>query len=175
MKLQQFVLDIYTLRLKEAERAVDGLTPEQLNWMPKPESNSIGWLIWHAARSQDRMISDVFGEDQLWVREGWHNKFNRPPDQNDTGFGHTPAQVAAFRAPDAQALVDYARAVFERTKTYITTRLNEEDLERQVKSPTLGSTSTVEHRLLMTIGDLQHIGQAGYVRGLQSGIGWYGK
>jgi hypothetical protein len=55
------------------------------------------------------------------------------------------------------------------------TRLTEKDLEREVASPTLGITMTVEQRILSTINDFQHIGQAGYIRGLLTGIGWYGR
>jgi hypothetical protein len=53
--------------------------------------------------------------------------------------------------------------------------LTENDLEREVFNPTLKMTYTVEQRILSTINDFQHIGQAGYVRGLLSGIGWYGR
>jgi hypothetical protein len=175
MNLRRFVMDIYARRFEELEHTVTGLTPEQLEYQPKPESNSIGWLIWHATRSQDRMNADLFGEDQLWVSAGWYAKFNRPPDQKDTGYGHTPAQVAAVRAPEAQALLDYARAVYERTRSYVNTRLTATDLQRKVKSPTLGTTASVEERIIGTINDFQHIGQAGYIRGMLSGIGWYGR
>ena len=175
MNLEKFVLDIYNRRYQELAQTVSGLTAEQLNYRPGPESNSIGWLIWHATRSQDRMNADLFGEDQLWVSGDWYLKFNRLPDQNDTGYGHTPAQVADFKAPDSQGLLDYARAVHERTTEYITTRLTENDLDREVFSPTLKMTYTVEQRILSTINDFQHIGQAGYIRGLLSGIGWYGR
>jgi hypothetical protein len=175
MNLRQFVMDICERRYQELEKTLTGLNPEQLDYQPGPESNSIGWLIWHATRSEDRMHAELFGEDQLWVSGKWHLKFNRPPDQNDTGYGHTPAQAAAFKAPSIQILLDYARAVHERTLLYISTRLTENDLEREVVSPTLGTTNTVEQRILSTINDFQHIGQAGYVRGLLSGIGWYGR
>jgi len=175
MNLQQFTLDIYTQLQKEIEKVVTGLTPEQLNYQPKPDTNSIGWLIWHSTRSQDRMNGDLFGEDQLWVSANWHMKFNRLPDQKDTGNRHTPAQVQAFRAPDAQTLLDYYHAVFEKTKLYINTWLSEADLQREVYSPTFETTATVEQRILGTINNFQHVGQAGYVRGLLSGIGWYGR
>jgi hypothetical protein len=175
MNLQSFLMDIYMLRCKELEQTLVGLTSEQINYRPKPESNSIGWLIWHATRSQDRMNADLFGEDQLWVSGNWYLKFNRFPDQKDTGYGHTPAQVANFKAPDVQTLLEYARVVYERTQGYFKTRLTEKDLEREVVSPTLGITTTVEKRILSTINDFQHIGQAGYVRSLLTGIGWYGR
>ena len=71
--------------------------------------------------------------------------------------------------------LSYARVVYERTEVYFKTRLTEKDLEREVVSPTLGITTTVEKRILSSINDFQHIGQAGYVRGLLTGIGWYGR
>ena len=175
MNLQKFVLDIYNRRYQELAQTVNGLTTEQLQYQPKPESNSIGWLVWHAIRTQDRLNADLFGEDQLWVSTRWYLKFNRTPDQNDTGYGHTPTQAANFKAPDSQIFLDYARAVHERTRAYVTTRLTEHDLEREVLSPSLKTTDTVEQRILSTINDFQHIGQAGYVRGLLTGIGWCGR
>ena len=67
MNLQSFLMDIYALRYKELEQTLVWLTSKQINYRPKPESNSIGWLIWHATRSQDRINADLLGEDQLWV------------------------------------------------------------------------------------------------------------
>lgn len=173
MKWQECTLDIFSRIQQELEQVLNGLTVEDLNYQPKRESNSIGWLAWHSARSQDRMNADLFGEEQLWIRDKWYARFNREPDPRDTGVGHTTEQAAAFRAPDSQTLLDYYHAVSERTRVYITTRLTEADLKREVRSPTLGTTNTVEGRLLGVINNLQHIGQAGYVRGMLKGKGWY--
>lgn len=174
MKYEQFILDVYARLRKELELVLKDLTIEELNYQPKPQSNSIGWLIWHSIRSQDRMNADLFGEEQLWISAKWHEKFNRKPDPKDTGMGHTSTQVAEFRAPDVQTCQEYFQAVFERTQEYILTRLSASDLEREVFSPTLGITATVEGRFLGTINNFQHIGQAGYVKGMLKGIGWYG-
>jgi hypothetical protein len=97
------------------------------------------------------------------------------PDPKESGFGHTAEHAAAFRSPDVQTYFDYYKAVFARTKEYILTRLSPADLQREVISPTLGTTNTVEGRLLGAINDFQHIGQAGYVKGMLKGIGWYGR
>jgi hypothetical protein len=174
MKSEQFIMDIYALLLREMELVLKDLTPAQLNYRPGPQSNSIGWLVWHTARSQDRMNADLFGEDQLWIKDQWYYKFTREADPKDTGFGHTAEQVSAFRAPDAATCLSYYQAVSARTREYVSTRLSPADLDREVFSQSLGVSRTVEARLLMTIGNLQHIGQAGYVKGLQKGIGWYG-
>jgi hypothetical protein len=175
MNYETFILDIYVRLFQELEQVLKGLTADELNYHPKPQSNSIGWLAWHTIRSQDRMNADLFGEEQLWIREKWYAGFNRKPDPKESGVGHTPEEAAAFRAPDIQTYIDYYQAVFERTKQYITTRLSPQDLQREVVSPTLGTTSTVEARLIGTIYNYQHVGQAGYVKGMLKGIGWYGR
>jgi DinB superfamily len=175
MTYEQFILDIYVRLFQQFELVLKGLTNEELNYQPDSHSNSIGWLAWHTIRSQDRLNADLFGEEQLWISEKWYLKFNRKADPKETGNGHTAAQVAEFRAPDIQTYLDYYKAVFERTKIYITTRLSPTDLQREVTSPTLGNTVTVESRLLGTINNYQHVGQAGYVKGMLKGIGWYGR
>jgi hypothetical protein len=174
MKYEQFILDIYIRLFHEFEVVLKGLMPEELKFQIKPASNSIGWLAWHTIRSQDRLNADLFGEDQLWISEKWHLKFNRQADPKDTGVGHSAKEVAEFRAPDVKTYLEYYTAVFERTKLYINTRLSPADLEREVKSPTLGTSATVETRLLGTINNFQHIGQAGYVKGMLKEFGWYG-
>ena len=175
MEYQQFILDIY-IRLKdEFGLVLKDITIEELNYRPAPQSNSIGWLLWHTIRSQDRLNADLFGEEQLWINQKWHIKFNREANPKETGNGHTAQQAAAFRAPDVQIYLDYYQAVFERTKQYIATQLSPSDLQREVASPTLGTTATVESRLLGTINNFQHVGQAGYVKGMLKGIGWYGR
>jgi hypothetical protein len=173
-KLQEFLIATFARLQSELEQVLDGLTPDDLNYRPGPDSNSIGWLVWHSTRSQDRMNADLFSEDQLWVREKWYVKFNRAPDQKDTGMRHTSEQVAAFRTPDSATLLDYYRAVSVRTREYLNTRLSAADLSRQVWSPTLESSATVEARLIRVVNNFQHIGQASYVRGLNKGKGWYG-
>ena len=175
MEYEQFILYIYVRLFQEFKLVLKELTTEELNYQPDSHSNSIGWLAWHTIRSQDRLNADLFGEEQLWIREKWYLKFNRKADPKESGNGHTAAQVAEFRAPDVQTYLDYYQAVFERTKQYITTRLSSSDLQREVTSPTLGNTMTVESRLLGTINNYQHVGQAGYVKGMLKGIGWYGR
>jgi hypothetical protein len=175
MNYEQFILDIYVRLYQEFELVLKDLTVKELSYQPTLQSNRVGWLAWHMIRSQDRMNADLFGEEQLWIREKWHAKFNRKPDPNDTGVGHTLQQITEFHAPDVQVYLNYYKAVFERTKEYITTRLSPSDLQREVVSLTLKATHTVETRLLGTINNFQHVGQAGYVKGMLRGIGWYGR
>jgi hypothetical protein len=158
--------------LKTLERVLDGLTEEDLNWQPKPDCNSIGWLAWHLTRAQDGLITSLTGEEQLWIKDGWHAKFGRPPDANDSGFGHTPQDLAAFNSPGAQTLLDYHRAVLERLRRYLPT-MSAADLDRVLDLPWFQPPPTAGAFIVMMLSDeLQHAGQAGYIRGLRQGLGW---
>jgi uncharacterized damage-inducible protein DinB len=154
------------------EHVLKGLTQEDLNWQPKSDSNSIGWLAWHLTRQQDAQIASLMGEEQLWIKDKWHAQFNRKAEPNDLGFGDTPEQIAAFKSPDTTILLDYNRAVVERSKQYIQT-LSESDLDRELNEPWFKPPPTVGIRLISILDDsIIHAGQSAYVRGLHKGKGW---
>jgi uncharacterized damage-inducible protein DinB len=176
MAWQQLITDIFGLIAGQLEEVLEGLTPDELNQQPAPGANTIGWLAWHLTRSFDRNMSELAGKEQLWTGDGWNARFNRAPDPNETGFGHSIEDVAAFKAPDSKTIVEYHRATQERIKEYIDDTLTEAELEREATSPTLGTTFPVRRRLLGVVNDgLQHVGQAAYVRGLLKGQGWLGR
>ena len=175
MRWQKLVIDMYQRMSQEIEQILNGLTIEDLHKRPAPGANPIGWLCWHATRSMDRTIGDVIRGEQLWTKEGWYKKFNLPPDPNNTGYGHTDAQVDNLRIPDVQTLLAYHRAVMKATVKYLDS-LSEDELDRECEySVQPGTTRAVSLRIISNIHDIQHIGQAGYVRGLIRGHRWYGR
>ncbi|MGB2572123.1 mycothiol transferase [Micromonospora citrea] len=114
---------------------------------------------------QDHHVADLIGEDQIWVSGDWAGRFGLTADPDDTGYGHTPRQVAAVRPESAQALVDYHLAVAARTRTFLTA-LTPADLDRVVDEA-WDPPVTLGVRLVSVVeDDLQHVGQAAYVRGL---------
>lgn len=144
--------------------AVNGLSDVELAYRPDDQSNSIAWLAWHLTRVQDRVVSSLSGRDQVWTGEGWFDRFALPLDPSDTGFGHDPATVATVTAP-AVHLLDYFEDVHLRTVAWVSS-LDDTALS-EVLDATVSPPATVEAALVGTIVDeLQHIGQAAYVRGL---------
>ncbi|MER7004541.1 DinB family protein [Dactylosporangium sp. NPDC000555] len=145
---------------------LDGLDPALLDAVPEPGTNSIGWLLWHLTRSHDRNVSELHGQAQLWVADGWHARFGRPGDPDETGYRHKPAQVAAFRSPEPVVVAAYHRAVVARFHAYLDAALAG-DPARLVFSPTLGNTVSVQERLVgVLVEGLEHVGQAALLRGL---------
>ena len=172
MVWQELISDGYGRVLHVLEKALDGLTPDDLNEQPHPDCNSMGWLTWHLTRVQDDHIADLMGEKQLWIENGWHARFNRAPNPRDIGFGHSSEDVGAFKSPRIEILLDYHRAVLERSRRYIRS-LSMADLDRELNEPWYQPPPTVGVRLVSVMSDcLQHAGQVAYVRGLLKGKGW---
>jgi Protein of unknown function (DUF664) len=144
--------------------AVNGLSPDELAFRPSGESNSIAWLVWHLTRIQDDHVAGLDGSEQVWTEKGWVDRFALPLDPSDTGYGHDPDTVAAVIA-DASSLLGYFENVHERTLDFIHS-LTEADLTRVVDR-SWDPPVTVSIRLVSVISDdLQHAGQAAYVRGI---------
>ena len=144
--------------------AVNGLTPEELAFRPDSESNSIAWLVWHLTRIQDDHVAELAGREQVWTADGWVERFALPLDPSDTGYGHDPDMVATVRV-DAPRLIGYFEDVHAKTLTFVRS-LEEADLARVVDR-SWDPPVTLTGRLVSVIADdLQHVGQAAYVRGI---------
>jgi uncharacterized damage-inducible protein DinB len=143
---------------------VGGLTPEELTFRLDSEANSIAWLVWHLTRIQDDHIAGVAGTDQVWMSSGWAQRFGLPLDVSDTGYSHSPQQVAAVTS-DAETLLGYHDAVHETTLRFVE-EVTDGDLDRIVDER-WDPPVTLGVRLVSVItDDLQHAGQAAYVRGI---------
>ena len=152
---------------------LDGLTIEDLNWQPKPDSNSIGWLTWHLTRWQDVQIASFLKREQLWIKDGWYIKFGRPASAEDHGMGHKPEDLAKFKSPDAATQLAYHRAVLAQTKDFFRT-LSLSDLDKVVEGTPFQPPPTMGMRIIGVLSDgMQHAGQAAYIRGLHQGMGWH--
>jgi uncharacterized damage-inducible protein DinB len=153
-------------RVREAVYdAVLGLAPEELAFRPYPDGNSVAWLIWHLTRIQDDHVAGVAQTKQVWESGDWAPKFGLESGSMDTGYGHTPKQVAAITVKSGETLTAYYDAVHERTIRYVRT-LIDDDLSRIVDTY-WDPPVTLGVRLVSVINDdLQHAGQAAYLHGM---------
>lgn len=163
------ITDVYAdafERIYEAvHEAVEGLDADQLNERPGPDVNSISWLVWHLTRIQDDHVADVAGTEQAWTSDGWAERFGLPFDVHDTGYGHTSEEVAATRVASGELLLGYYDAVHERTIAFVRAR-SAEDLDRVVDDRWTPPVTLGVRLVSVVADDLQHAGQAAYVRGL---------
>jgi hypothetical protein len=142
--------------------AVEGLTEDELAYRPATDANSIAWLVWHLTRTQDDHVAHVSGTEQAWP--AWADRFGLPFDLRATGYGHDAAAVAAVRVP-GELLLGYHDDTHGRTVEYLRD-VTEADLGRVVDER-WDPPVTLGVRLVSVVSDdLQHAGQAAFVRGL---------
>ncbi|MFQ6398135.1 mycothiol transferase [Nocardia sp. KC 131] len=152
-------------RIKEVvHEAVDGLGADDLAYRIDKSANSIAWLVWHLTRVQDDHIADVAAVEQVWTAQGWYERFGLPVARLAIGYGDSSDNVAAILAP-AELLTGYYDAVHEQTLRFVR-GLTDDDLGRIVDTR-WNPPVTLSVRLVSVISDdLQHAGQAAYVRGI---------
>ncbi|WP_407643312.1 mycothiol transferase [Cellulomonas rhizosphaerae] len=145
-------------------RIVDGLDEATLTWRADPEANTIAWLTWHIARVQDAQLAPLAETEEVWTAGGWAERFDLPFDDSASGYGQSADDVAAVRVP-ADLLLGYLDAVTAATSAYLAT-IAGDDLDRVVDHRWDPPVTLAARLVSILADDLQHVGQAAYVRGL---------
>ena len=135
-----------------------------LTFRADADANSIAWLVWHLTRIQDDHVAGVAGTEQLWTAGGWHERFALPFDVSATGYGQTSDEVAAVSG-SAELLLGYHDAVHEETLRFLG-GLGPGDLDRIVDERWDPPVTLAVRLVSVVADDLEHAGQAAYVRGL---------
>tara|TARA_B100000315_G_scaffold234683_1_gene248945 strand:- start:660 stop:1211 length:552 start_codon:yes stop_codon:yes gene_type:complete len=153
--------------------ALAGLDEATMASRPNAQSNSISWLLWHMTRVADRFIHTRLTEaPQLWIENGWHDKFGMPADPHDFGMGWSLKQVAAWQPPSKDVLAGYFEAVNSATRDYLRP-LSAPELERRIPFPAPPNMISVGDALGVLVWDnIVHGGQIAYLRGYYRGMGW---
>lgn len=145
-------------------RVLDRLDPAAAAFRVDERANSIAWLVWHLTRVQDDHLADAMKAEQVWSSGAWVEQFGLPFDASATGYGQHSEDVAAVRVP-VELLLGYHDAVHARSVDYLRT-LTAQDLDRVVDTR-WDPPVTLAVRLVSVIADdLQHVGQAAFVRGV---------
>lgn len=165
MHANDILIDGYD-RIRETVHAVVAdLAPDTLNHRPAPGVNSISWLVWHLTRVQDDHVAEVAGREQEWSSGGWRDRFALDLPADDTGYGHEPKDVAKVVVDAGELLTGYFDAVHRQSRTFLG-GLAADDLDRVVDEG-WDPPVTLGARLVSVLADdLEHAGQAAYLRGL---------
>lgn len=160
----ELLVDGYGRVREEVLAVLGGLSRTQLGYRIDDEANPIGWLIWHLSRVQDDHIADAAGVEQRWTAQGWVDRFALPFDRDATGYGQGRTDVGRVDV-EASLLADYYEAVHDATIDFLR-GLSDDDFDRVVDTR-WDPPVTLGVRLVSVLSDdLQHVGQAAYVRGI---------
>lgn len=159
-------------------RTLDGLSPTEFKWQPRPDANSIGLILFHMLRIEDSSTYSLLqGKPQLWESQKWHLKMSKAVD--DGGAHYTAEQVATFVVPPIPVLMSYAESVHKATFTYLKSLSSEEFNKKVIIPPRpgpprpspFGENPTAGFMWQMLVTHLaQHAGEISYLRGLQRGM-----
>ena len=148
-------------------KSLDGLTQEEFAWRPKPDCNSIAFILWHVTRVEDHFINRLFQrQEEIYESDGWRQKLGTPGDSS--GYNYTVEQLQAWQAPKLEALKGYASAVRQKTLDFLEhiTDAKLAEVPRPERSP-----DTVAASLAHISNEIaQHTGQIAYLRGMQRGL-----
>ena len=160
--VREMLRDSFTRVIEHVDEVTDGLTDDVSFYRPTPEANSIAWLVWHSARQHDLQLCDIAGTEQVWLRDGWVDRFGLDLPRDAMGYGHNPYEVAKVRA-SADLLAGYYHGVHRMTLEYVAS-VTPEELARVVDRRWTPAV-TASARLVSIIDDCaQHLGQAAYLR-----------
>ncbi|GGC17496.1 mycothiol transferase [Cellulomonas carbonis] len=167
MDVAQLLVDGFGRVREEVHGVLDGLDEGALAHRPPradgTSGNSVAWLVWHLTRVQDDHVADAFDSQQVWL-DGWAERAGLPLPPEDTGYGHGSDDVEAV-VLGADVLRGYHDAVHDRTVGLVGS-LAPRDLDRVVDR-SWDPPVTLGVRLVSVLSDdLQHVGQAAYLRGL---------
>ena len=146
---------------------LDGLTPEQLAYRVDPDANPVSWLVWHLTRVQDDHVAAAFGVPQVWSAAGWATRFGLPATAMDDGYGQSADAVAAVAAATAsgELLTEYHEQTYAQSVKLVS-EVTDDDLDRVVDTRWTPHVTLAVRLVSVLDDDMQHVGQAAYVRGI---------
>jgi len=153
-------------------KVIEGLTDDQLAWRPLPRAHSMGWTLWHLARTADAFqasVPDPETRPQIWQSEDLANRWSLADalmGTNGLGTGVDDDVAATLSPPAKGGLVDYAKKAFGALDA-IVDKMDDDLWCKDHNSTFFDGPATVGRSVMAAIGhDSRHLGEMEYVKGL---------
>lgn len=144
--------------------APEGLSDEQLHFIPEGQSHSIAWCMWHAARIEDLFIQQIFQGKRAEFDTGeWAATTGLPA--KGFGTGQSLEEASQVRIASREAFAEYQARVAQLTDEYLAS-LSDADLEREVKLGERTEKLGESINLHMVIHLNGHRGEVNLLRGM---------
>ena len=171
MALQEFIRESFVTNWEWMERYIDGLSQEEIEYRPNDQCHSIGFILWHYGRALDMWTQTLARkEEQIYERE-WAERLGFNPEAMDVGFGYSVEDLSGWNCPDKELLVGYATAARDNLLGFLGEH-DDDSLASTIMTTRQGGEINLATMFRMLIWEVnQHGGQAGYLRGMQRGLG----
>ncbi len=102
--------DLVDRAIGQCIHALEGLSSDDLHHVPYASGNSIGFNVWHIARTIDNVLFFVFDrETPLWLQQSFNDRFDLPKVAQGTGMSTEEAQALHF--PEPAVFIEYLEAL----------------------------------------------------------------
>jgi uncharacterized damage-inducible protein DinB len=146
-------------------QVVTDLSDAQLGWRPAPSAHSIGFTLWHTARADDNVQSDLSGRELEWVSGGYAKRWSHP--ERGVGTGWDDERAATLPLPSKTELLAYAARVFGAVDAALD-GVDDTRWAETLKSRFMGADSTLGEVVLVCMThENRHLGEMEYIKGLQ--------
>jgi hypothetical protein len=150
------------------EKGVADLTPEEWHALPCDGTNSIAFVVWHYARTEDNVVRFLLQNRRptVWMEGGYAEKLGLPPVAQGTGMDLADAQ--ALRIGDIDLFRRYMEETWKSTDEFFA-HPDEAALEMVITVRPLGEMPAI--RALGQVCATHGYGHAGHVDLLRAELG----
>lgn len=152
------------------DKAVEGMTAEQLNFRPREGGVSGFFSLWHYVRTEDNIVNFVVQrKPTVWLEGGYDETFGL--HRTSQGTLMTEEEANAVTIGDLAKWHEYQQRTWQATDDYLTSMSPAEFDSRRVTIKPVGEMSLWDGLFGMCLSHgYRHVGEIEYVRGVQ-GIG----
>lgn len=116
------IIDFYRAEQKrlhhEIRNSISNLTPEEWHYELPGSTNSIAFLVWHGARTEDNILRFILqGRNTIWNEGNWHERLALP--QRVQGTGMATEEARAIHIADIPLFMQYVDAVWREYEDYL--------------------------------------------------------
>jgi hypothetical protein len=102
----------------EMRSRIAELTPEEWHYELAGSTNSIAFLVWHCARTEDNILRFILqGRNTIWGEGNWHERLGLPPRVQGTGMA--TGEARAFHIADIPLFMQYVEQVWREYEEYL--------------------------------------------------------
>lgn len=158
------LVDLARRPRQSAEALRESLSPELLNAHPHHD-NSIAWLLWHAGRELDEQLSELSGDETVWLAANFEGRFDLGLDPHDMGYGHTAEQARSVVVEDGGILLAYLSAVVDAQLAYLES-LDPAALADIIDEEWDPPATRASRLVSISVDAAEHVAQAAYIAGM---------
>lgn len=143
------IIDFYRLEQQRIHNwmrnSISNLTSGDWHHTIEGSTNTIAFLVWHCARTEDNILRFILqGRQTIWIEGNWHERLHLPPRVQGTGMATEEART--IHIADTALFMEYVEEVWREFEAYLASIADggQELSERIVTVKPLGSMPAIQ-------------------------------